>query len=66
MASPSRLRSRPEPGSRFLPEKDQDIIRTNLSKVDLYVEQGLVRNARRILENLMLLYPDDPPDPYAI
>jgi tetratricopeptide (TPR) repeat protein len=43
-----------------LPEKDQDIIRTNLSKVDLYVEQGLVRNARRILENLMLLYPDDP------
>ncbi|MGD0782201.1 MAG: tetratricopeptide repeat protein [Candidatus Aminicenantales bacterium] len=43
-----------------LPEKDQDIIRTNLSKVDLYVEQGLVRNARRILENLRLLYPDDP------
>ena len=43
-----------------LPEKDQDVIRTNLAKVDLYVEQGLVRNARRILENLMLLYPDDP------
>ncbi len=51
----------PQPPGRapVLPEKDQDIIRTNLSKVDLYVEQGLVRNARRILENLMLLYPDD-------
>jgi tetratricopeptide (TPR) repeat protein len=50
------------PSSRapVLPEKDQDVIRTNLAKVDLYVEQGLVRNARRILENLMLLYPDDP------
>ena len=54
--------ARPRPASRapVLPEKDQDVIRTNLAKVDLYVEQGLVRNARRILENLMLLYPDDP------
>ena len=53
--------ARPRPASRapVLPEKDQDVIRTNLAKVDLYVEQGLVRNARRILENLMLLYPDD-------
>jgi len=52
--------SKPPGRAPVLPEKDQDIIRTNLSKVDLYVEQGLVRNARRILENLMLLYPDDP------
>ncbi len=52
--------SKPPDRAPVLPEKDQDIIRTNLSKVDLYVEQGLVRNARRILENLMLLYPDDP------
>jgi tetratricopeptide (TPR) repeat protein len=54
--------SMPGPPGRapVLPEKDQDIIHTNLAKVGLYVEQGLVRNARRILENLMLLYPDDP------
>lgn len=44
----------------LLPRKDQDIIRTNLAKSDLYIEQGLIRNARRLLENLMLLYPDDP------
>ena len=52
--------AKPPGRAPVLPEKDQDIILTNLSKVDLYVEQGLVRNARRILENLMLLYPDDP------
>ncbi len=42
-----------------LPTKDREIIRTNLTKAGLYVEQGLVRNARRILENLRLLYPED-------
>ena len=36
------------------------MIRLNLAKAELYLEQGLTRNARRILENLRLLYPDDP------
>jgi len=51
-ATPSR--------AAVLPQPDQDIIRTNLAKSDLYLDQGLIRNARRVLENLMLLYPDDP------
>ncbi|MCX6559617.1 MAG: tetratricopeptide repeat protein [Candidatus Aminicenantes bacterium] len=42
------------------PAKDREIILTNLTKADLFVEQGLIRNAHRILENLRLLYPDDP------
>jgi tetratricopeptide (TPR) repeat protein len=44
----------------LLSEEDRDIIQTNLAKADLYLQQGLVRNARRILENLDLLYPDEP------
>ena len=52
----------PEPPERTpaLPAKDLEIIRTNLTKAELYLEQGLVRNAHRILENLRLLYPEDP------
>jgi len=41
-------------------DADREIIRMNLAKSDLYIGQGLIRNARRILENLLLLYPDDP------
>jgi len=41
-------------------EEDREMIRLNLAKAELYLEQGLTRNARRILENLRLLYPDDP------
>jgi tetratricopeptide (TPR) repeat protein len=41
-------------------ESDRDLIKTNLAKADLYIEQGLVRNARRILENLRMLYPGEP------
>jgi tetratricopeptide (TPR) repeat protein len=41
-------------------DEERDIIRLNLAKADLYIGQGLVRNARRILDNLLLLYPDDP------
>jgi tetratricopeptide (TPR) repeat protein len=44
----------------LLSEEDRDIIQTNLAKAELYLQQGLVRNARRILENLDLLYPDEP------
>ncbi len=44
----------------LLSEEDRDIIQTNLAKAELYLQQGLIRNARRILENLDLLYPDEP------
>ena len=43
-----------------LTEDDENIIKTNLSQADLYIEQGLVRNARRILENLQMRYIDEP------
>jgi len=38
-------------------EEDIDLL---LARVDLYVNQGLVRNARRILENLNLRFPRSP------
>ena len=41
-------------------EADWELIRANLAKIDLYVGQGLVRNARRLLEDLRLLYPGEP------
>ena len=41
-------------------DEAKDIIETSLSKADLYVEQGLVRNARRMLENLVMRFPDEP------
>jgi tetratricopeptide (TPR) repeat protein len=40
--------------------KDREAIQETLAQADLYMQQGLVRNARRILENLTLRYPDDP------
>jgi tetratricopeptide (TPR) repeat protein len=47
-------------GFSRLSEQDQEMIRVNLNKADLYLQQGLIRNAHRILENLLLLYPDEP------
>jgi len=41
-------------------EEDREIIRLKLAKVDLYLEQGLIRNARRILEDLKSKYVDEP------
>lgn len=41
-------------------DEEKEIIETNLSKAELYIEQGLIRNAKRILENLKLRYPEDP------
>jgi len=38
---------------------DREVIRTKLAKADLYLEQGLVRNARRILEDLKIKYSDE-------
>jgi tetratricopeptide (TPR) repeat protein len=55
-ADPVEIEPVPSSG---LPAKDREIILTNLTKAGLYVEQGLVRNARRILENLRLLYPEE-------
>ncbi|MCX6567179.1 MAG: tetratricopeptide repeat protein [Candidatus Aminicenantes bacterium] len=47
-------------GGGLTSDEDREMIRLNLAKAELYLEQGLTRNARRILENLRLLYPDDP------
>jgi tetratricopeptide (TPR) repeat protein len=41
--------------ARARKEEDADIL---LDKADLYVSQGLIRNARRILENLSHKFPD--------
>lgn len=40
--------------------KDLEAIQETLSQADLYMQQGLVRIARRLLENLTLRYPDEP------
>lgn len=40
--------------------KDREVIQQTLDQADLYIQQGLVRNARRILENLRMKYSDDP------
>jgi len=38
----------------------KEVIDSTLTKADLYAEQGLIRNAKRILENLRMRYPDEP------
>lgn len=38
----------------------KEIIESSLAKADLYVEQGLVRNAKRILDDLVMRFPDEP------
>lgn len=47
-------------GFARLSEQDQEMVRMNLSKADLYLQQGLIRNAQRILETMLLIYPDEP------
>jgi len=44
----------------LLEDEDRIVIRMNMAKADLYFQEGLVRNARRILKNLLMLYPDLP------
>jgi tetratricopeptide (TPR) repeat protein len=39
---------------------NRDLIKASLAKADRHIEQGLIPNARRILENLQLLFPGDP------
>ncbi len=43
-----------------LSEKDREAIRDVMGQADLYLQQGLVRIARRLLENLRFRYPEDP------
>ncbi len=43
-----------------LDEKPKETIDSMLAKADLYIEQGLVRNAKRILNNLFVNFPDEP------
>jgi len=57
-------RTEPAPASRKEtmagpPGKDRETIRVNINKAELYLQQGLVLNAKRILENLLLLYPQE-------
>jgi len=39
-------------------DEAKEIIKENFAKADLYLEQGLIRNARRILENLKMKFPE--------
>ena len=43
-----------------LTEKERDLMLASVAKVDLYLQEGLVRNALRILENLRIMYPEEP------
>ncbi|NOR53368.1 MAG: hypothetical protein GQ536_04710 [Candidatus Aminicenantes bacterium] len=45
---------------RKIEEGSEEMLETNLVQADVYVEQGLLRLARRILENLRISYPDEP------
>lgn len=40
-------------------DEAKEIIKETLDQVDLYVEQGLIRNARRLLENLKTKFPTE-------
>ena len=40
-------------------DESNEIIESTISKVDLYIEQGLLKNARRIMDNLMMRFPED-------
>jgi tetratricopeptide (TPR) repeat protein len=46
-------------GRLDLLEGTEQKLEMSLAQADLYIEQGLLRNARRILENLRISYPDD-------
>ncbi|UCC38282.1 MAG: tetratricopeptide repeat protein [Candidatus Aminicenantes bacterium] len=41
-------------------DEAKDAIEKNLAQVDSYLDQGLVKSAKRILENLRIEYPDEP------
>ena len=39
-------------------DEAEEILEANLAKADLYIEQGLLKNAKRILDHLKLRFPD--------
>jgi tetratricopeptide (TPR) repeat protein len=41
-------------------EGSPEMLEMNLAQADLYLEQGLIRSARRILENLRFHFPEEP------
>jgi tetratricopeptide (TPR) repeat protein len=43
-----------------LSDKDREAIQETMAQADLYLQQGLVRIARRLLENLRFRYPEEP------
>lgn len=43
-----------------LADKDREAIQEAMAQADLYLQQGLVRIARRLLENLRFRYPEEP------
>jgi tetratricopeptide (TPR) repeat protein len=50
----------PEPAiPEVTEETPEDFITTNLEKADQLIHQGLIRNAKRILEDLNVKFPDD-------
>jgi tetratricopeptide (TPR) repeat protein len=54
------LKEKKEADGRLdLLEGTEQKLEMSLAQADLYIEQGLLRNARRILENLRISYPDD-------
>lgn len=42
-----------------LEEGSKEMLEMNLAQADLYLNQGLMRNAKRILENLRIQFPND-------
>lgn len=47
----------PEPSG--LPDEDREIIKMKLAKAEMYLEQGAIRDARRIIEDLKAEYADE-------
>ncbi|MCD6192888.1 MAG: tetratricopeptide repeat protein [Candidatus Aminicenantes bacterium] len=47
-------------GSAFEKERTREFIEAQLVKADMYAEQGLYKNARRILEHLRFRFPEEP------
>jgi len=43
-----------------LPKKDLEALQEGIAQADLYMQQGLVRISRRLLENLRFRYPEAP------
>lgn len=41
-------------------EGSEEMLEMNLAQAELYINQGLLRNAKRILENLRIHYPNEP------